>query len=108
MIIDLVVNHTSVEHPWFQESRDPQSDRHGWYVWSDRPLDRPEEVIFPDVEDSNWERDERSGKYYLHRFYTEEPDLNVANPEVRDEIHRTSGSGCKWVFPASESTRCRT
>ena len=91
VIIDLVVNHTSVEHPWFQESRDPQSDRHGWYVWSDRPLDRPEKVIFPDVEDSNWERDERSGKYYLHRFYAEEPDLNVANPEVRDEIHRIIG-----------------
>ncbi len=91
VIIDLVVNHTSVEHPWFQESRDPQSDRHGWYVWSDQPLDRPEQVIFPHVEDSNWERDERSGKYYLHRFYTEEPDLNVANPEVRDEIHRIIG-----------------
>ncbi|HEV2768425.1 MAG TPA: alpha-amylase family protein [Acidimicrobiales bacterium] len=91
VIIDLVVNHTSVEHPWFQESRDPQSDRHGWYVWSDQPLDRPEQVIFPEAEDSNWERDERSGKYYLHRFYTEEPDLNVANPQVRDEIHRIIG-----------------
>ena len=91
VIIDLVVNHTSIEHPWFQQSRDPQSERHDWYVWSDEPLDRPEAVIFPDREDSNWERDPSSGKYYLHRFYSEEPDLNVANPDVRDEIHRIIG-----------------
>ncbi len=91
VIVDLVVNHTSIDHPWFQESRDPESDRHGWYVWSDGPLERPREIIFPTSEDSNWARDERSGKYYLHRFYSEEPDLNVANPDVRDEIHRIIG-----------------
>ena len=91
VIVDLVVNHTSVEHPWFQESRDPDSPRHDWYVWSDEPLDRPRKVVFPDVEDSNWERDELSGKYYLHRFYAEEPDLNVANPAVREEINRIIG-----------------
>ena len=88
VIADLVVNHTSQEHPWFQSARaDPKSPWRDWYVWRDEiPHDGPEGLVFPDVEDSNWEWDEKAGQYYLHRFYKHQPDLNIANPKVREEI----------------------
>ena len=89
VMCDLVVNHTSTQHPWFQSARsDPDSPYRDWYVWSDDKRDDPEQIIFPNVEDSNWEYDEEAGMYYLHRFYAEQPDLNTANPEVIDEICR--------------------
>ncbi|WP_433543887.1 alpha-amylase family protein (plasmid) [Streptomyces sp. CA-294286] len=93
VIADLVVNHTSEHHPWFQDSRSSRdSDHRDWYVWADEPpQDGPEGVVFPDAEDSVWEYDERSGQYYLHRFYKQQPDLNIANPRVRDEIARIMG-----------------
>lgn len=92
VIADLVVNHTSVAHPWFQEARrDRSSPKRDWYVWSDEPLAQPSDIVFPDTEESNWEWDEEAGQYYLHRFYAEQPDLNVAKPEVRDEINRIIG-----------------
>jgi maltose alpha-D-glucosyltransferase/alpha-amylase len=92
VIVDLVVNHTSKDHPWFQSARsDPDSPYRDWYVWlEDKPEDEAD-VIFPDAEDSNWEWDETAGMYYLHRFYAEQPDLNVGNPDVVDEIHRIMG-----------------
>ena len=93
VIADLVVNHTSEDHPWFQDARSGRDSAHrDWYVWQDEPPeDGPEGVVFPDAEDSLWEYDEGSGQYYLHRFYKQQPDLNVANPAVRDEIARIMG-----------------
>jgi trehalose synthase len=92
VIVDLVVNHTSDEHPWFEAARaDPGCRYRSYYVWRDEPADEPAGIAFPDKETSNWERDERSGQYYLHRFYRFQPDLNVNNPAVRDEIARIVG-----------------
>ncbi|MER6512424.1 alpha-amylase family protein [Nonomuraea sp. NPDC001636] len=93
VIADLVVNHTSDQHPWFKESRrSKDSPMRDWYVWSDTPEpDDPKQVVFPDKEDSIWQYDEGSGQYYLHSFYRHQPDLNVGNPEVRDEITRILG-----------------
>jgi trehalose synthase len=92
VIIDLVLNHTSDEHPWFREARAARdSPRRGWYVWRDEPSDEPKGLFFPDKETSNWARDEQSGQYYLHRFYSFQPDLDTANAEVRDEIARIMG-----------------
>ncbi|MFC6358748.1 alpha-amylase family protein [Luteococcus peritonei] len=93
VIIDFVMNHTSDQHPWFKESRksvdNPYRDH---YVWrSSTPPDTSEAVVFPDVEDSLWELDERTGEYYLHNFYRQQPDLNVANPVVREEITKVMG-----------------
>jgi trehalose synthase len=87
VIVDLVVNHTSDEHPWFTESRSSRdAARRDWYVWRPEPSDEPAGVAFPDKESSNWQRDAATGEYYLHRFYRFQPDLNIANPAVRDEI----------------------
>jgi trehalose synthase len=93
VIADLVVNHTSVDHPWFQAARsDRDSPYRDFYVWVDEPpADGPKDVVFPGQETSNWEFDERAGQYYLHRFYKSMPDLNVANPAVRDEINKVVG-----------------
>ncbi|MFD5270909.1 alpha-amylase family protein [Streptomyces sp. NPDC058335] len=93
VIADLVVNHTSEDHPWFRDARSGRDSAHrDWYVWKDEPPeDGPQGVVFPDAEDGLWEYDEASGQYYLHRFYKQQPDLNVANPEVRDEIARILG-----------------
>jgi trehalose synthase len=92
VIVDLVVNHTSDEHPWFREARaDRESPRRDWYVWRDEPSDEPKGLYFPDRETSNWARDEESGQWYLHRFYGFQPDLDTANPAVRDEIARIMG-----------------
>ncbi|MFD8558851.1 alpha-amylase family protein [Streptosporangium canum] len=93
VIADLVVNHTSDEHPWFKEARSSRdSAKRDWYIWQDDPdpID-PKDLVFPDKEDSIWELDEKTGQYYLHSFYRFQPDLNVANPEVRDEIARILG-----------------
>ncbi|HEX8867399.1 MAG TPA: alpha-amylase family glycosyl hydrolase, partial [Lentzea sp.] len=87
VIADLVVNHTSDQHPWFH---DPA--KRDWYVWADEPqTDGPQGITFPDKENSLWQYSEEVGRYYLHRFYKHQPDLNVSNPEVRDEIARIMG-----------------
>jgi trehalose synthase len=93
VIADLVVNHTSDQHPWFQSARASRdSPYRGFYVWADeKPEEKPGDVVFPDKENSNWAWDEQAGQYYLHRFYAHQPDLNVANPEVRDEIAQVVG-----------------
>jgi trehalose synthase len=93
VMIDLVVNHTSDQHPWFRSARSsPNSRFRDFYVWRDDPPDEPDaEVVFPDAEDDIWTFDERAGQYYLHHFYSQQPDLNIANPEVRDEICRIAG-----------------
>jgi trehalose synthase len=92
IVIDLVANHSSDEHPWFQEARaDRDSPRRGWYVWRDEPSDEPRGLFFPDRETSNWAYDEEAQQWYLHRFYSFQPDLDTANEEVRDEIARVAG-----------------
>jgi trehalose synthase len=93
VIVDFVMNHTSDKHPWFRSARRSTDDpyRH-YYVWSARkPPSGKDEVVFPDAEDSIWEKDERTGEWYLHHFYRSQPDLNVAHPDVREEIARTLG-----------------
>ncbi|NAZ36216.1 alpha-amylase family protein [Rubellimicrobium sp. CFH 75288] len=93
VIIDLVVNHTSDQHPWFQSARsDPRSPYRDWYVWSDRkPPHAHKGMIFPGVQDSTWTRDEVAGAWYHHRFFQFQPDLNTANPEVQAEILKIMG-----------------
>jgi len=88
VITELVVNHTSDQHPWFQEARSSvDNPRRDWYVWSDTD-DRYSNVriIFVDTESSNWAWDPVSKQYYWHRFFSHQPDLNFDNPEVREEI----------------------
>ena len=85
VIADLVLNHTSSEHPWFQESRSgPDSPKRDWYVWSDT-VHKYEDarIIFTDTETSNWTWDEQAKAYYWHRFFSHQPDLNFDNPEVQ-------------------------
>jgi trehalose synthase len=93
VIADLVVNHTSDQHEWFQESRRSRESRHrDWYVWRDTiPEDGPEGVVFPGEQSGVWTFDTEAGQYYLHRFYHHQPDLNIANPAVRDEIAKVIG-----------------
>jgi maltose alpha-D-glucosyltransferase/alpha-amylase len=88
VIADLVMNHTSADHPWFQESRtDPSGPKGDWYVWSDTD-DRWSEarIIFLDTEPSNWTWDPVRGQYYWHRFFSHQPDLNYDNPEVQEAM----------------------
>jgi maltose alpha-D-glucosyltransferase / alpha-amylase len=92
VITDLVVNHTSDEHPWFRAARESRdSPYRDFYVWRDEPEAQPKGLVFPGEEDSNWQLDERTGQYYLHRFYKFQPDLNVENPAVWDEISKIIG-----------------
>jgi maltose alpha-D-glucosyltransferase / alpha-amylase len=87
VIADLVMNHTSDQHPWFQEARRPGSPKRDWYVWSDtdqRYLDA--RVIFVDTESSNWTWDPEAQAFYWHRFFSHQPDLNYANPEVQEAM----------------------
>ncbi|YBV94602.1 alpha-amylase family protein (plasmid) [Phyllobacteriaceae bacterium JZ32] len=93
VISDLVVNHTSREHPWFQAARsDRKSPYRDWYVWRDEvPKGGSDSLVFPGEEESNWEWDDKAGQFYLHRFYKHQPDLNIAHPKVREEIRRIIG-----------------
>jgi trehalose synthase len=93
VIIDLVVNHTSDRHPWFRSARrSPRSPYRDHYVWRDEPPAEPAGgVVFPDAEDSIWSFDERAGQWFLHHFYSHQPDLNIANPTVREEIAKIAG-----------------
>ena len=88
VILDLVVNHTSDQHPWFQEARSsPDSPRRNWYVWSDDDSKYQEAgIIFGDTETSNWTWDESAGAFYWHRFFRHQPDLNYDNPQVQQAI----------------------
>lgn len=93
VIIDLVVNHTSIDHPWFQASRsDPSSPYRDWYVWSEeKPESISDGVVFPGVQDAVWTYDEVAEAWYLHRFYEHQADLNITNPAVREEIDKIIG-----------------
>ncbi|MBB1514803.1 alpha-amylase family protein [Tessaracoccus sp. MC1679] len=93
VIADLIVNHTSDQHPWFVASRRSTTNPfRDYYVWRDTdPGDTSAEVVFPDEEEGIWTNDDRTGEWYLHHFYAHQPDLNLANPAVMDEILRTVG-----------------
>jgi maltose alpha-D-glucosyltransferase/alpha-amylase len=88
VITDLVMNHTSDQHAWFQESRRDPNGRYGdYYVWSDSDSRYPEaRVIFVDTEESNWTFDPVRRQFYWHRFFSHQPDLNYDNPEVQEEM----------------------
>ncbi|MDQ3767517.1 MAG: maltose alpha-D-glucosyltransferase [Actinomycetota bacterium] len=87
VVADLVMNHTSDQHPWFLESRNPSSAKRDWYVWSDTNERYPDaRVIFVDSEKSNWAWDDTAGAYYWHRFFSHQPDLNYANEEVQAQM----------------------
>ncbi len=90
ILLDLVVNHTSNEHPWFRSARsDPASPYRDWYVWSDsEPADRRQGIVFPGEQHETWTFDDEAGAWYFHRFYDFQPDLNWSNPEVRAEIKK--------------------
>jgi maltose alpha-D-glucosyltransferase/alpha-amylase len=93
VMIDLVVEHTSDEHPWFQAARsDPGSPYRDFYIWVDEPPENPRyQPIFPGVEETVWSWDEAAGQYYFHQFYRFQPSLNHANPRVQEEVKKILG-----------------
>jgi maltose alpha-D-glucosyltransferase/alpha-amylase len=105
VIADLVVNHTSDQHPWFQEARrDPTSPRRAYYVWSaDDKRYRDARIIFVDTEKSNWTWDAEAGAYYWHRFFSHQPDLNYDNPAVKAEMLRVMQF---WLDKGLDGFRC--
>jgi maltose alpha-D-glucosyltransferase/alpha-amylase len=105
VITDLVVNHTSDQHPWFQEGRrDPASPRRHYYVWSDTDQKyRGTRIIFVDTEKSNWTWDPEAKAYYWHRFFSHQPDLNYDNPEVQQTM---LGVMRFWMDKGLDGFRC--
>ena len=93
VLIDLVVNHTSDKHPWFQQARsDRKSKYRDWYVWSKKkPKHASDGVVFPGVQKSTWNYDKLAKAWYFHRFYDFQPDLNTSNPRVQAEILKIMG-----------------
>lgn len=94
VLIDLVVNHTSTAHPWFQAARrDPNSRFRDYYIWVDQPPEHERRggLVFPGEQTSNWTYDAEADAYYWHWFYEHQPDLNTGNPEVREEIKKIIG-----------------
>ncbi|WP_303709149.1 MULTISPECIES: alpha-amylase family protein [Microbacterium] len=93
VIVDLVVNHTSDRHPWFRAAlRSVDSPYRDYYVWrDDAPPKGEKNTVFPGQADGIWTKDDKSGQWYQHSFYEHQPDLNIANPVVRDEIAKVIG-----------------
>jgi maltose alpha-D-glucosyltransferase/alpha-amylase len=93
VVIDLVPNHTSDQHPWFQSARsDPNSPYRDYYVWrEDDPGDTSNQVVFPGEQKGIWTWDDAAKAWYLHHFFAHQPDLNYANPVVREEIRKVMG-----------------
>src|ERR1700740_334201 len=92
VITELVINHTSDQHPWFQAARraPPGSRKRGWYVWSDTDQKyKGTRIIFTDTEKSNWTFDPVAKQYFWHRFFSHQPDLNFDNPRVLKAVFRT-------------------
>ena len=105
VIGDLVTNHVSDQHPWFQEARrDRASPRRSWFLWSDtgKEFSRAR-IIFPDFEGSNWTWDDVAGQYFFHRFYSWQPDLNYDEPAVRAEMLRVAEF---WLARGLDGFRC--
>jgi maltose alpha-D-glucosyltransferase / alpha-amylase len=92
VLIDLVLNHTSIEHPWFQAARAGDPHFRNYYVWAnERPTDAQSGVVFPGVQTTTWSYDRAVKAYYFHRFYDFQPDLNIVNPDVRAELCKVIG-----------------
>jgi len=92
VLVDLVLSHTSIEHPWFQQARRARGSRYrDFYRWSDTVQAEPSEVAFPGEQDSTWTFDEAAGQYYMHRYYDFMADLNITDPNVLDEMHKVLG-----------------
>jgi maltose alpha-D-glucosyltransferase/alpha-amylase len=93
VIIDLVVNHSSIDCPWFQRARAKRDSYYrDWFVWADeRPKNHKEGIVFPGQQTSTWDFDRRAGQWYFHRFYKHQADLNTWNPYVRQEIQKVMG-----------------
>jgi maltose alpha-D-glucosyltransferase/alpha-amylase len=93
VLMDLVVNHTSDQHKWFQEARrDKNSKYRDYYLWSEKkPANADEGMVFPGPQTTTWTKDSVSGLYYFHRFYEFQPDLNTQNPQVQEEIRKVMG-----------------
>ncbi len=93
IILDLVVNHTSDQHPWFKSARSGKHSKYrDWYVWSKtRPKDYRQGMVFPGAQTETWSYDKVAREWYFHRFFRFQPDLNTQNPEVRTEIQRIMG-----------------
>jgi len=116
IIMDLVINHTSDEHEWFQKSRDPASPYRGYYIWQppkvahdgQRPRRMPGQLLAPNnwtgfFMGEVWEYDEKSGEYYLHLFDKKQPDLNYKNPKVIEEIKKVLRF---WLEKGASGFRC--
>ncbi|HYF67546.1 MAG TPA: alpha-amylase family protein [Ohtaekwangia sp.] len=88
VIIDLVLNHTSIDHPWFQEARKSKASKYRkYYIWLDEKPENPnEDIIFGHHQDGNWEYDKEADQYFYHTFYKHQADLNISNPDVQEEI----------------------
>ena len=116
VIIDLVINHTSDQHPWFKAARrDRNSEFRDWYVWADKkPASANKGMVFPGVQKSTWSYDREAKAWYFHRFYDCQPDLNTSNPQVLAEILKIMGfwiklgvSGFRMdAVPFVISTKC--
>jgi maltose alpha-D-glucosyltransferase/alpha-amylase len=93
VIIDLVVNHTSTDSPWFKRARSSPDDFfREWYVWSDiRPKNHKDGIVFPGQQTTTWTWDRKAKQFYFHRFYNHQPDLNTWHPYVRAEIQKIMG-----------------
>ncbi len=110
VVVDLVANHTSDQHPWFQSARsDPASRYRDWYVWSDkRPRGHAQGTVFPPVQSTTWTRDPKARKYYFHRFYEFQPDLNTTTRRTATSSTASWATGCSSACPAFAWTRCRS
>jgi maltose alpha-D-glucosyltransferase / alpha-amylase len=92
VLVDLVMSHTSNQHPWFQRSRHDHGSRYrDYYRWSDTKQKEPSEVAFPGEQTSTWTYDDVAGQWYMHRYYDFMPDLNITDPDVLDEMHKVLG-----------------
>jgi maltose alpha-D-glucosyltransferase/alpha-amylase len=93
VLIDLVINHTSDQHPWFQAARrDPGSKYRDYYCWSKKkPAGANRGMAFPGVQKSIWSYDREARSYYYHRFYDFQPDLNITHPAVQEEVRKIIG-----------------
>lgn len=93
VMIDLVVNHTSIDHPWFQTARsDPQSPYRNYYVWSEaKPADADQGMVFPGEQTTTWTWDDQAQAYYFHRFHKHQPELNITSQAVCREIEKITG-----------------
>ena len=87
IVVDLIMNHTSDQHPWFQAARyNPDSIFHNYYIWRDSPPSQKEENIFVGTENSTWKYDDVAKKYFYHKFYSFQPDINISNKDVMQDF----------------------